>query len=857
MYEHVMPCSGIYCAVANTKQFYLTPKTLRQIIITIMIDSRRNTFRWLLGFFLLLISINAFAQSSGRLSGTVVDLSTQMPLAGISVSLQGSENGIITDSAGIFRFAALEVKTYNLVFSGVGYKSRSYFNIVISAGNETNLNIELEPAVESLSEVVIRSNRRTVAAATIESPSSVQRLTAEEIRSNPGGNFDISKVIQTLPGVGGGIGGGGFRNDIIIRGGAPNENVFYLDGIEIPVINHFQTQGSSGGPQGILNVSFIEDVKLSSSAFEARYDNALSSVFQFRQRTGNFNRVQGNVRLSATDLSVTLEGPLSKNKKTTFLAAARRSYLQLLFTLIDLPIRPNYWDFQTKVTHQLNPKTTISFLGLGAIDEFSFAKLKDATPEKLYVLNSNPFINQWNYTVGFTVKRLVKDGFVNIALSRNTFDNDIQQYQDNETILTSEKTLSYNSQETENKLRIEVNKYRNGWKWAYGASAQLAEFSNNTFSIIRRELKDQNGTILQPAESLNFRSPLKNFWRLGAFAQISRRFFDSRLGTSAGLRTDINTFTTGGDKPFQSLSPRVALSYVLTERWTANATVGRYYKIPPYTILGFADNNGVLVNKASDYLRSDHYTMGIEFLPTNSLRFTIEVFYKAYDNVPVSVRNGISLSNLGSDFNVLGNEAVSSNGKGRAYGVEVFAQRKLTDRFFGILSYTFYRSEYSGRDLNYLPSSWDNRHLVSATLGYKLPRNWEIGLKFRYQGGAPYTPFDETASQFNYLSRGQGILDYTRLNSLRLSSFNSSDIRIDKKWNFQRTTIDLFIDVTNWYLAKSTEPDSYTFKRNADNIGFATTDGQPINANGSNAIPVRLVNSDASFTPSIGFIVEF
>jgi len=325
--------------------------------------------------------------------------------------------------------------------------------------------------------VVIRSGRRTAAAATIESPLSVQRLTTEEIRSNPGGNFDISKVIQTLPGVGSGVGGGGFRNDIIIRGGAPNENVFYLDGIEIPVINHFQTQGSSGGPQGILNVSFIEDVKLSSSAFEARYDNALSSVFQFRQRTGNPNRVQGNVRLSATDLSATMEGPLSHNKKTTFLASARRSYLQLLFSVIDLPIRPNYWDFQTKVSHQLNDKTTLSFIGLGAIDEFSFAKIKDATPEKLYVLNSNPFINQWNYTAGFNLRRLLKDGFLNIALSRNTFNNDIQQYEDNETRLPGQQTLSYLSQETENKLRIDVNKYRNGWKWAYGASAQLAEYS--------------------------------------------------------------------------------------------------------------------------------------------------------------------------------------------------------------------------------------------------------------------------------------------------------------------------------------------------------------------------------------------
>lgn len=822
-----------------------------------MFTCMKKAAPYLLTLVCILIYSTVGAQGNGRLFGKIVDRATQMPLEGISVALQGTNQGTTTDSSGDFRFTDLNIKTYNLVFSGVGYTPQTIYNIVISAGNETTLSIEMEPVVTSLSEVVVRSGRRTAAAGTIESPLSVQRLTTEEIRSNPGGNFDISKVIQTLPGVGGGVGGGGFRNDIIIRGGAPNENVFYLDGIEIPVINHFQTQGSSGGPQGILNVSFIEDVKLSSSAFEARYDNALSSVFQFRQRTGNPNRVQGNVRLSATDLSATLEGPLSSKKKTTFLASARRSYLQLLFSVIDLPIRPNYWDFQTKVTHRINEKTTISFIGIGAIDEFSFAKLKEATPEKLYVLNSNPFINQWNYTAGFTLKKLLNDGFMNIALSRNMFDNDIQQYQDNETRLPGEQTLSYHSQETENKLRIDINKYRNGWKWAYGASAQLAEFSNNTFSVIRRELKDENGTIIQQGESLNFNSPLKNFWRLGGFAQISRRFFDSRLAISAGIRTDLNTFTTNGSNPFRTLSPRVAFSYVLAERWTANASVGKYYKIPPYTILGFADNSGGLVNKSSDYLQSDHYVAGLEFLPSNALRFTAEVFYKYYDNVPVSVRNGISLSNLGSDFNVLGNEAVTTNGKGRAFGFEFFAQQKLTEKFFGILSYTFYRSEYSGLNQNYIPSSWDNRHLLSATMGYKLPRNWEIGLKFRYQGGAPYTPFDEVASQLNYLSRGQGILDYARLNSLRLSGFNSSDIRIDKKWNFRRTTIDLFLDVTNWYRAKSSEPDSYTFKRNADNTGFETTDGQPIQADGSNAIPVRLVNSDASFTPSIGFIIEF
>ena len=296
---------------------------------------------------------------------------------------------------------------------------------------------------------------------------------------------------------------------------------------------------------------------------------------------------------------------------------------------------------------------------------------------------------------------------------------------------------------------------------------------------------------------------------------------------------------------------------MLADKWTWNVSLGRYFKIAPYTILGFADNNGKLVNKNSKYQRSDHFVTGLEFIPNDGLRFTVEGFYKKYGHVPVSIRDGISLANLGSDFNVLGNEAIITNGKGRAFGVEVFAQKKLTNHFFGIFSYTFYRSQYSGRNKILVPSSWDNKHLLNITWGYKFSRNWELGLKFRYQGGAPYTPYDEIQSRANFISQGQGIFDFAKLNSVRLRSFNSSDVRIDKKWNFRNTTIDLFLDVSNWYVARNPGIPSYTFKRTTENSAFLTTDGQPIKANGSNGIPILLKNDDPSVTPTIGFIIEF
>jgi hypothetical protein len=146
---------------------------------------------------------------------------------------------------------------------------------------------------------------------------------------------------------------------------------------------------------------------------------------------------------------------------------------------------------------------------------------------------------------------------------------------------------------------------------------------------------------------------------------------------------------------------------------------------------------------------------------------------------------------------------------------------------------------------------------LSLTAGYKFGRNWELGLKFRYQGKAPYTPFDLVSSRANYLSQGTGILAFDNYNTLRLRAFNSSNIRVDKKWNFSRFTLNVFIDISNWYGSEVAGLPQYTFQRNEDNTAFVTTDGQPLKQDGSNAIPVILSNSEVSVTPTFGFIVEF
>ena len=815
----------------------------------------------------------AFAQSTtspqptATLTGLVRDRATQEPLIGASVSLEGTSLGAAADVEGRFRLTNIPPGNYNVVVQALGYRPFTRFNVSITTGNAATLVLEPEAAAQQVGTVEVVANR-AIRVATAETPLSVQRLTSEEILTNPGGNFDISRTVQNLPGVGGGGTGGtaGFRNDIIIRGGAPNENVFYLDGIEVPVINHFATQGSAGGPAGILNVSFIEDVTLSSSAFEARYDNPLSSVLQFRQRDGSPERVQGNLRTSFTEAALTLEGPLGRSTRkdsvnggrTTFLASARRSYLQSFFELIDLPIRPAFWDYQFKVTHRVDPKTTVTLLGLGAIDNFSVVTPKESSPEKDDVLRSTPSFQQDNYTVGAGLRRLVAGGYLNVALSRTQVYNKVDLFRNRAQGDESQRILLTRSGEVENKLRVDLNKTTpGGLRWAVGGSAQLIGFTSRFFNQLRQPVLDQTGAVVAPGVTVSFRNTL-DYVRYGAFGQATKSFFSERLTLSAGVRADGNTFTTTGHEVWRTLSPRGSLSYALTDRWNLNASIGTYYKIPPSTILGFTDPAGTPVNKDSRYIRSTHYVAGVEYLPTPALRFTLEGFWKRYSGYPVSVRDRISLANLGGDFSALGNEDVVSSGDGRTYGVELFAQQKLTRGLFLVFSYTYFRSEFSGLDGVLRPSAWDTNHLLSALLGRQFGKGWQMGLRYRMAGGAPYTPWDEAASRANFTSTGAGVLDFTRLNTRRLDTFHQFDFRIDKQLNFRRQALNVYFDVTNAFLLPNPGPPQYTFQRDPTNpTQFASTDGQPVRPDGSNAIPVLFDDADPLVIPTIGIIFQF
>ncbi|MEO6682241.1 MAG: TonB-dependent receptor, partial [Ginsengibacter sp.] len=324
------------------------------------------------------------------------------------------------------------------------------------------------------------------------------------------------------------------------------------------------------------------------------------------------------------------------------------------------------------------------------IDKFRLAVPKKSSLENEYILRSNPDIDQWTYTIGTSLKRLINKGYVNIALSRNMFRNQAVQLSDN-TIPGSPESLNLKSYEIENKLRLDVNKYIDGWRFSYGLMAQYVKYQAVLFNKISNEIKDQNGEIISPEVTVNFNSDI-SFFKYGLFAQVSKRFFDNNLLLSGGIRNDMNSFTTKGMNPFHTLSPRLSFSLKTLPSWDITGSIGSYYKIPVYTNLGYRNNLNVLVNQDMDYIHTIHYALGFQFIPRNDFRLTLEGFYKKYDNYPVSVRTGISLDNQGADFSAVGNEHVTSSGKGTTYGLEIFVQQKLIKNTFYALSTTFYKS---------------------------------------------------------------------------------------------------------------------------------------------------------------------
>ena len=491
--------------------------------------------------------------------------------------------------------------------------------------------------------------------------------------------------------------------------------------------------------------------------------------------------------LGASEVSLASNGHLGK--KTSYLFSVRQSYLQFLFDMLGLPFLPTFTDAQFKLKTRFDARNELTVLGLGGIDKMKLNTKADDEDNE-YILSYLPKIQQETFTLGAVYRHYAGAHVQSVVASHSYLNNRNTKYQQNDESDPDHLMLRLRSTEQNTQLRLENSSSFRNWKVTVGTSLDYSQYSNTTFQKVYTDR----------AQTFDYHTYL-GIMRWGLFGTINYTSIDERFTASLGLRADANNYSAAMKNLSDQLSPRLSLSYQLTEHWSLSGNAGLYYQLPPYTALGFKNNNGLYANKyALRYMQVSQGSVGLNWRKGDTFEVSVEGFYKDYDKIPLSVADGIPLTCKGNDYGVIGNELLTSTAQGRSYGAELLLKWLIAKKLNLASSFTLFKSEYrTDKESEHIASAWDNRFIFNLRGTYNLPRHWSVGMKVSCIGGAPYTPYDADKSSLvtAWNAQGKPYYDYTRYNEERLPAFTQVDIRIDKTFYLKRCMLGFYIDLQN------------------------------------------------------------
>ncbi|MBC8192565.1 MAG: TonB-dependent receptor [Candidatus Marinimicrobia bacterium] len=722
---------------------------------------------------LILSATTLLGQGSNSIQGKVIDETTQQPIIGANVIVEDANRGSATDVEGNFYIQSMPVGTYRLRVDYIGYASRIISDIVVKSNRPAVINIELQETILELEAAVVIAEYFTKSP---DTPSSTQVQSSEEIRRLPGGFEGVVRAISILPGVAQADGG---RNDLIVRGGAPSENLYIIDNIEVPNINHFGTQGASGGPQSYVNLDFVDETSFSTGGFTAKYGDRLSSVLDISLREGLSDQLASKTTISASQFGFNLEGALPQNGN--FLFSARRSYLDFLFKAAGFGFVPEYWDFLTKATFNLNQTDQLTFLGIAALNNVKwFNDTKEQRNSNSQILGSD----QQQFVAGINYRHLMSSGLFTTSLSQVNVEYDFLQRNADLTPIFSNR--SYDRQTS---LKSDVTwKLSKSLRLSTGGKISRADF----YSDLVLNQNDVPGigsfSIEQEYAKVGYKS--------GIYGQLSQRFV--RFNYTAGLRADHSTFLDAAPV----LSPRFSMNYDLTGDVSVSTSVGRYNQYP--STIWLVSNES---NRDLDPIQADQFVLGLEYLWRSDTKVTLEAYTKQYRKYPVSLtRDYLVMVNTGAGFGgstegfaSFGVDPLSSEGTGWARGLEFFVQKKMSEvPCYGTISVSYNQSMFKALDGIERPGSFDQTWIMNLGGGYVFNEKWEFSTKFRYASGRPYTPLNDSGMQIT-----------EAYNALRLDANHNLDVRLDRRWTNKGWGLITYIDVQNVYNRKSSSAPSF------------------------------------------------
>lgn len=723
-------------------------------------------FMFILMMAVVMLNDGYSQEARGTITGRVVDAMTNQPLPGANVIVSGLPVGAATDNEGRFRIERLPFGTYSLKTTMVGYMPVVTTDVVVSSAKPATVEIRLqEMAIDIAAVDVLATPFQRIP----EAPLSNYTQSNEEIRRLPGGFEDVVRAISILPGV---VQAEPGRNDLVVRGGAPSENLYVVNGFELPTINHFGTQGVGGGPLSFINLDFVQGTSFSTGGFGVSRGDRLSSILDLSLRKGRDDRLGGKATLSATQFGLNIEGPTVSDG--SFVFSARRSYLDLIFKAAGFGFVPEYWDFLLAGSQRLGPSDNVSFLGIAVLDN---VRLFNDTPDKRFENSRILASDQTQYIGGASWQHIFSAGYTRLSLSRTDITYRSRQ---RDSLLAP--IFQNNSREIELTLRADfLYQPSKGLEITGGAQAKQIRFQSDILLNAFLPHLQQNFTLDASLATTTSKSAV--------YLQASQTI--SHLRITVGGRLDHFPLIA---EP-TAWSGRLALAYALSPKASLTFSAGEYTQAPSYIwLVANADNRNL------KHVRAWQYIAGLEYLLREDTKLTVEAYLKRYRNYPASLtRPYLVLANTGAGhggsedgFASFGLEPLTSKGKGRSYGVEMFLQKKLSEiPYYGTVSVSYGKTLFTALDGVERAGSYDQRWIINVGGGYVFNERWEVSGRFRFATGRPYMPFNPNGTQ-----------DPARYNAARLVPNHSLDLRLDRRWNFSRWTLVAYLDVQNVYNRK-------------------------------------------------------
>jgi TonB family protein len=703
--------------------------------------------------------------------GSVLLKGERVPLGGVTIAVDKNLVTVVSDERGRFAFA-VPPGDHTVALRGAGILPA---DVKLKATLGKRLTVTYFVQLKERYASTVRGKRPVVE--TVE-----QTLSGDEIRRIPGTQGDVLKAVQNLPGVARAPFGIGL---LVVWGSSPQDTRTYVDGVYIPTLYHF------GGLRSTINSEMVSSLTFTPGAYGVDHGLGLGGVVDVETRKPRTDGYHGYVQLDLIDVSAMAEGPIGK--KVAFAVALRRSLVDLVLPLFtrnsNTQLSTVYYDYQARLTYRPTPRDDVDLFIFGSDDDIDILN-KNSNPELSAEFGSHTYYHRG---VLSWVHRFARRATLSVTGSIG-YDVPFQFRQ-----VINDQVSSVDPGLLQYTVRAVARVPLTAWLRLDAG----VDYEGNRFTL-NRQASTVGGATSQP-DNLELYTN-----HIGPFVSALFTFFDKKLTINPQLRLQVltfagypgtpNSFSSGFFRP----EPRLSLRYQAT-RWMAlKAAIGIYDQPPQWQSFSVVTGNPQLLPEWAV-----HYVAGFDFQPTPTLHIELEGFYKDMRNLVV-----------GGEF--AADPRAVNDGLGRVYGGQLLVRQELWKNFWGWISYTVSRSERRDHpDDPWQIYTFDQTHILTIIASYKLPRGFQLGLRFRYVTGNPYTPYVGAyydSNQNRYIPLPGGV------NSARLASFNQLDLRLDKTWTFNRWKLSAYLDLQNVYDATNPE-----FATNNFNFTHQTTiNGLPI-----------------------------